>query len=126
MQLSVLLIEHDAALIEQVSRGLRNAGFVVMALRDADESIDLLRMVSFDLVLADVGTLRYAAGGGTGLTALMQVLRHAPLMRFTTPATMGRDGACGALVLDPPTSDLPHLLAAINRLCPAPGTAIAV
>ena len=126
MRRNVLLIEHDRDLAAQLGRGLRVAGFAVMVLHDADEAIDLLRRAAFDLVLADAGTLRYSAARNTGLAALLQVVRNAPLLRFTTPATMGREGSAGALVLDHPALDLPRLLDAIHALFYGPTTPIAV
>ncbi|HMA36495.1 MAG TPA: hypothetical protein VKY74_18710 [Chloroflexia bacterium] len=121
MRLCVLLIEHDASLGERIGHALRSAGFVVMTLTDADEAIDLLCLVAFDLVLADVGTLRYATGRHNALTALLQVLRSAPLLRFTTPATMG-PASDGALVLDQLSRDLPHLLDELHALCGSAAT----
>ena len=112
----VLLIEHDPAVQAQVNHALSQAGFIVMALADAEEALDLLGLFSFDLVLADVGTLRYAGHQSGGLTGLMRTLRDAPLLRFTTPQTMGPAGAQGAFLLGPPVPDLPRLLDAVQAL----------
>jgi len=126
MRRNVLLIEHDRELATQLGRGLHEAGFAVMVLQDADEAIDLLRLATFDLILANAGTLRYSAARNTGLVALLQVVRNAPLLRFTTPVTMGPAGSTSALVLDYPVLDLPRLLDAINALFYGPATPIAV
>ncbi len=64
MSICVLLVEHDERVLHQLGRGLRDAGFMVMPLGDAEQAIDLLCLVAFDLVLADTGTLRYAGAGG--------------------------------------------------------------
>jgi len=117
----VLVVEHDAYVRQAIGRGLRQAGFQVMLLSDADEAIDLLCLVAFDLVLADVGTLRYCSGPASGLTALMQVVRSAPLQCFTTPATMGAASQVGMLLLDPPPHDVTVLVAAVReQLAPGP------
>jgi CheY-like chemotaxis protein len=117
MSICVLLVEHDERVLHQLGRGLRDAGFLVMPLGDAEQAIDLLCLVAFDLVLADTSTLRYAGAGGTNpLTALVQTLRNAPLLLFTT-ATTQAPGAPGApLLLEQPLRDRPRLVAAIDLL----------
>ncbi len=115
MRECVLLVEHDDRTARQITQALRGAGFSIMVLGDAGEAIDLLRLVAFDLVLVDVGTLRYV-----GPAALMRVLRSAPLLRFTTPATVGPQGSAGALLLDDTGADQRRLVAAIEaQLRPA-------
>src|SRR5690349_5273735 len=106
MSVCVLLVEHDDRVLHQLGRELRDAGFLVMPLGDADQAIDLLCLVAFDLVLADTGTLRYAAARGhNSLTALVQAMRGAPLLLFTTPTTQAPGTAGGALLLDQPARD---------------------
>ncbi len=116
MEHCILLIEHDPAVQAQVSHMLHQAGLIVMALADAEEALDLLGLFSFDLVLADVGTLRYAGHAGGGLMTLMRSIRDAPLLRFTTPYTMGPAGAQGAFLIAQPAPDLPRLLDAVQSL----------
>lgn len=116
----VLLIEHDPAVQAQVGHALHEAGFIVMSLADAEEALDLLGLFLFDLVLADVGTLRYAGHAGSGLTTLMRAIRAAPLLRFTTPHTMGPAGAQGAFLINQIPHDLPRLLDAVQALLRQP------
>ncbi len=116
----VLLIEHDPAVQVQVGHTLVQAGLIVMPLADAEEALDLLGLFSFDLVLADVGTLRYAGSHCGGLTALMRTLRDAPLLRFTTTQTMGAAGTQGAFLIQQPLQDLPQLLATVQSLLRCP------
>ncbi len=117
MSICVLLVEHDERVLHQLGRGLRDAGFLVMPMGDAEQAIDLLCLVSFDLVLADTGTLRYAgAAGANPLTALVQTLRNAPLLLFTTATTQAPGAPGAALLLEQPLRDLPRLVAAIDLL----------
>jgi hypothetical protein len=117
MSVCVLLVEHDEQVLHQLGRGLRDAGFLVMPLGDADQAIDLLCLVSFDLVLADTGTLRYAAArGSNSLTALVQAIRGAPLLLFTTAATQPPGSSGDALLLAQPIRDFPLLLGTIDLL----------
>src|SRR5690349_17094838 len=114
MGVCVLLVEHDERVLHQLGRRLRDAGFLVMPLDDADQAIDLLCLVSFDLVLADSGTLRFAAArGSNSLTALVQAIRGAPLLLFTTPATCPSGSPGETLLLEQAGRDLPRLLSAI-------------
>lgn len=117
MSICVLLVEHDERVLHLLGRGLRDAGFLVMPLGDAEQAIDLLCLVAFDLVLADTGTLHYAgARGANPLTVLVQTLRNAPLLLFTTAPTAAPGAAGGALLLEQPSRDLPRLVAAIDLL----------
>ena len=117
MSLSVLLVEHDERVLHGLGRGLRDAGFLVMPLDDADEAIDLLCLVSFDVVVVDAATLRYANVRNTnGLTALVRVLRGAPLLLFTATPALKPPGADTLLVLEHSIRDLPRLLHAIDGL----------
>ncbi len=115
-----LLIEHDPAIQDQMSHALGHAGFIVMALAAAEEALDLLGLFTFDLVLAAVGTLRYAGHAGGGLTGLMRTLHDAPLLRFTTPQTMDPAGAQGAFLLGPLAPDLLRLLDVVQALLRQP------
>ena len=112
----LLLIEHDAGVRDSICRALRGAGFLVMPIADVDEAIDLLCLVSFDLVLADVGSLRYTTARLDGLTAMLHALRATPLLRFSTAGAP----TAGALALDQPARDLPVLLDAVQRAVAAP------
>lgn len=120
MSIYVLLIEHDLGLRTHLGSALRAAGFLVMALDNADEAIDLVRLVTFDLVLADVGTLRYAQRPPGGLTALVSVLRRTRLLCFTSLRTMGPEGGHGAPVLGDLVQDVPQLLQTLSLLLSQP------
>ena len=116
----LLLIEHDAGVRDSICRALRGAGFLVMPIADVDEAIDLLCLVSFDLVLADVGSLRYTTERRDGLAAMLHVLRATPLLRFSTAGPQDAGDPGGALALDQPARDLPVLLDAVQRAVAAP------
>ena len=117
MSLSVLLVKHDERGLHALGRGLREAGFLVMPLGDADEAIDLLGLVSFDVVVVDAATLRYAhVRHANGLTALVRVLRGAPLLLFTATPALKPPGDNTILVLEHAVRDLPCLLRAIDQL----------
>jgi hypothetical protein len=105
---------------DSICRALRGAGFQVMPIADVDEAIDLLCLVSFDLVLADVGSLRYTTARPDGLAAMLSALRATPLLRFSTAPPAGLPTYEGALALDQPARDLPVLLDAVQRAVAAP------
>ena len=112
----VLLVEHDDRLLHALGRGLRDAGYLVMPMNDADGAIDLLCLVPFDLVIADVQTLHYATAQRTpGLTALVRVLRGSALLLFTTASARAEIEA-DPLPLPQGARDLPRLLTATERL----------
>ena len=86
-----------------------------MPIADVNEAIDLLYLVSFDLVLADVGSLRYTTARRDGLTAMLHALRATPLLRFSTVGAPNAGDPAGALAFDQPARDLPVLLDAVQR-----------
>ena len=90
-----------------------------MPIGDVDEAIDLLCLVSFDLVLADVGSLRYTTARRDGLTAMLHALRATPLLRFSTAGAPNAGDPAGALALDT-ARDLPVLLDAVQRAVASP------
>ena len=113
-------------MLHGLGRGLRDAGYLVMPLNDADAALDLLCLISFDLVLADTTSLRYAGRhGGNGLAALVSILRGAPLLLFTRGAGEPEPAAEGALlVLGPPARCMPRLLVAIEQVLQRPAVAV--
>lgn len=113
----VLLVEDDAALAAAVSKGLRDAGFAVDAVRSAEEALDRLALNPYDVMILDIGL-----PGADGIT-LLSLLRDRQL---TLPVlVLTARGAVGDRVtgLDAGADDympkpfaFPELLARIRAL----------
>lgn len=82
-----LIIVDDAAVLRQAQTTLRDAGFLVVPVDDANLAIELLKRASYDVVIADMNTFRRADGTGQvskKLSMLLYKTQDAPVVLGTS------------------------------------------
>ena len=73
MQRRILVIDDDAQVLETNARILQNEGFVVTAIDNGKDALELVKKADFDLVLSDI-----VMQGIDGLDVLKEIKNHNP------------------------------------------------
>jgi len=94
----VLLIADDRGVLSLARSALRDAGYLVIPVDEVELALEMLRRVNYDVVVADLQTLKRADGSGPvskKVSALLHRAREAPVVL----------GRCGTM----PPEDLVNL-----------------
>ena len=78
-----LLIVDDRGVLSQARVALRDAGYLVIPVDDVELGLEMLTRVAYDVVVADVHTLKKGDGSGAvskTLSALLHRTREAPVV----------------------------------------------